>query len=300
MRYHLLATLLAFACFSTSDIRSDCLVIAHRGASGYLPEHTLEAYSLAYGMNADVIEPDVVLTRDGVLICSHDVTIHHTAVMKEKFPERCREDGKWYFIDFDLAELRTIDMPLGRNAAGAHGMQSATLDEMILLIKRLNAATGRDVKIVPEAKAPSFHRKAGMPMERVLVETLARHGYTERTGGAIIQCFELESLRTIRHELKCDLPLVYLFSEPVTNAVLDEIATFVDGVGPSRKMIEGDGKKAPIQPDIIEQARSRGLGVYIYTFGNDEATTRKFMHMPGVTGVFTDYPDVGVRARNRE
>lgn len=276
------------------------LIIAHRGASGNLAEHTIASYTLAYGMGADVIEPDVVLTRDAVAVCSHDLTVHDEraiAMLVERFPERRRDDGKFYLIDFDLAELRALGRPLGRNADRAPGQGLVTFDEMIDLVRRLNTDTGRSVAIVPEAKSPSFHRDNGRPIEPLLVEALARHGYTRRTDGAIIQCFELDALKRMRRELGCDLPMVYLAGDPISDEVLDDVASFADAIGPSRRLIEEDDGTPGKQPDLFEKARARGLGIYVWTFARDEALTRKFLRMPGVTGIFTDCPDVGVRAR---
>jgi glycerophosphoryl diester phosphodiesterase len=292
--------LIAGSMLSGCAAHTDCLVIAHRGASAYLPEHTLPAYALGYGMGADVLEPDVVLTRDNVPICSHDLTIHNEAVMAASHVDRRRADGKWYFIDFDLAELKALNAPLGRNAERAAGMSLATLDEMIGLVQRMNAGTGRRVGIVPEAKAPEFHRDAGRPVEAAIVETLARHGYTKRTDEAIIQCFDLDTLRRIRHELRCDLRLVYLIGDPVADQTLDDAASFADGIGPNRKLIVEDDGTPGKQPDLIEKAHARGLAVYPYTFGADEAMTRRFMQMNGVTGIFTNNPDVAVRARDAQ
>lgn len=293
-------SLIAAAVFSLMACapHSSTLVVAHRGASAYLPEHTLAAYALAYGMGADAIEPDVVLTRDGVLVCSHDTTIHNEEAMRRAFPGRARADGKWYFIDLDLAELRSVGTPLGRNAGNAEGMTIATLDEIITLVQRLNETTGRRVEIVPEAKSPAFHRREGKPIEGALVAALEARGYRSRADGAVVQCFELESLRTMRHELNCDLRLVYLVGEPVSDAVLDDVASFADGIGPSRKLIVNDDGSPGKQPDLVEKARSRGLAVYAYTFGADEAMVRRFVRIPGVTGVFTDNPDVAVRVRD--
>ncbi|WP_416374910.1 glycerophosphodiester phosphodiesterase family protein, partial [Methanothrix soehngenii] len=89
-------------------ITEEKLVIAHRGASGYLPEHTLEAYALAYGMGADYVEPDLVLTKDGVFICLHDIHLESTTNVEEVFPDRAREDGRWYAADFTLSEIKQL------------------------------------------------------------------------------------------------------------------------------------------------------------------------------------------------
>jgi glycerophosphoryl diester phosphodiesterase len=217
---------------------SRTLIIAHRGASAHLPEHTLASYALAYGMGADAIEPDLVMTKDDVLICAHDLTIPNAAAMEATFDgSRRRADGKWYYIDFTLDELRSVQATLGRDAGAASdggatapsGFSVTTLSEMALLVQRLNRTTGRGVAIVPEPKSAKFHTQAGKDIAAALIRDLAALGYTKRTDACVIQSFELETLRRMRAELKCDLPLVYLFGDPVAPAVLDDVATFADG-----------------------------------------------------------------------
>jgi glycerophosphoryl diester phosphodiesterase len=283
-------------------------IIAHRGASAHLPEHTLAAYALAYGMGADAIEPDVVMTKDDVLVCAHDLTIQNAGAMEAKFEaSRRRPDGKWYYIDFTLEELRSVQAALGRDAAGASdgsaatptGFAIATLREMALLVQRLNRTTGRNVAIVPEPKSAKFHMDAGKDIAAALVNTLRELGYARRGDACIIQSFELETLRRMRAELGCDLPLVYLFGEPVTTAVLDDVATFADGIGPSRKLIEGDpdasGKPGPgTMPTILTLARERRLAIYTWTLRGDPEAHRRFADVHKVDGVFTDTPELGM------
>lgn len=268
------------------------LVIAHRGASAALPEHTLEAYTLAHAQGADFVEPDVVLTKDNVLVCCHDLTVTNEAAMRALYPDRSREDGKWYVIDFTLAELRATGDTIGRNEMDIEGTSIATLDEMIALIQRLNEVTGREVGIIPEPKSPTFHREEGLPIEPVLTETLHAHGYATRQDRAIIQCFDLASLERMRE--MTDLRLVFLFSDPVEDEVLDDVATFADGIGPSRKLIIDEG--VVIDTHLIGRAQSRSLTVYPWTFGSDAALTARFFDL-GVDGLFTDNPDVGVAVR---
>lgn len=289
-------------------------IIAHRGASAYLPEHTLPAYALAIGQGADVIEPDVVLTRDGVLVCSHDLYAANSAAMARLYPTRARADGKFYLIDFDLAELRAVGEPLGRNAALGPGMTIATLDELITLVQRVNSVTRRErpLEIIPEAKHPAFHRENGRPIESALVSALAARGYRARTDGAVIQCFDLDALRRIRVELGCDLRLVYLVGDPPSDAVLDEVATFADGLGPNRRLLgtpaASPTSPTPIDTDLVSRAAARGLPLFPYTFHVDDPTTpaaraeidamRRTLAIPGVRGIFTDNPDLGVDARH--
>lgn len=297
----MMAAWLAFLALLAGGAPNDpsCLVIAHRGASAYLPEHTLVSYALACGQGADYIEPDVVLTADGVAVCSHDITVSNERLMRERFPGRERSDGKWYFIDFTLDELRCLGQSLGRDGGRLPGLQVATLSECLSLVARLEETTGREIGVIPEPKQPEFHRAEGLPIEPVLVEVLRRHGYSDRGDRAIIQCFDLASLRQIRTELACDLPLVYLSGDPIRDETLDEVASFADGIGPSWELIETEEGRPGNDPELIARAKARGLAVYVYTFGEDLARQRRFMDR-GVTGLFTDNPDLTVRVRNGE
>ena len=140
------------------------IVIAHRGASGYLPEHTLPAYALAHGMGADFIEPDLVLTRDGHLICLHDIYLQETTNAEQLFPDRARDDGRWYAADFTLDEIRRLQAEErldSRFPKGASRFAVPAFTEMIELVQGLNGRTGRAVGIYPELKAPAWHRAEG-------------------------------------------------------------------------------------------------------------------------------------------
>lgn len=274
------------------------LVIAHRGASGYLPEHTLEAYALAYAQGADLIEPDVVLSRDDVLVCNHDIHMGATTDVAEKFPDRRREDGRYYFIDFTLAELKTLNIK-GRRDAPEPGYQIPTLAEMLTMVRRLNERTGRNVGTIPEPKSPAWHREAGHPIEEKLLADYAAFGYSRRADPVVVQCFELDSLRRMRRELKSDLKLVFLTGAALDDKLLDELATFADGIGPALKLV-ADGAEEKGKSPLVERAHQRGLQVYPYTLDKDEAQTRRFFAEFGVDGLFSDYPDVAVRARDRQ
>lgn len=301
----LCAALVAASCFSFAPAakrETTPLVLAHRGASGYLPEHTLEAYTLAFAQGADFVEPDVVMTRDNALVCSHDIHIQNTAAMAKAFPHRKRADGKWYFIDFDLAELKSLNAATGRGGDGLPGLQLATFDEMLALIKRLNEALKpeRRVGVIPEPKNPAFHTKAGRDLVAAVVKTLAEHGYKTRQDPAILQCFDLDALRAARKTLGCDLRMVYLFGDqPMSAVTLDELATWADGVGPARTLLEKDDGSPGLQPDLIALAAARKLGVYVYTFRTNAAEIRAYLGRHPVAGFFTDYPDRGVEAVKR-
>ncbi len=277
------------------------IVIAHRGASGYLPEHTLPAYALAHGMGADYIEPDLVLTRDGHLICLHDIYLQATTNVEQVFPDRAREDGRWYAADFTLEEIRRLQAEerLGnRFPRGSSRFAVPSFAEMIELVQGLNERTGRTVGIYPELKAPAWHRAEGKAMEEALLEIVERYGYRESGAPIFVQSFEEESLRRLR-ELGSELPQVFLMAEvqQYRNFLSAEgiagIAVFADGIGPAKTMLER-------QPELIDWARDAGLTVHPYTFRADqvpdrhdshEAELERYLFELGVDGVFTDYPD---------
>ncbi|MFI4855341.1 MAG: glycerophosphodiester phosphodiesterase family protein [Phycisphaerales bacterium JB065] len=270
---------------------TDFIIVAHRGASGYLPEHTLAAYAMAYAMGADMIEPDVVLTRDNIPICLHDLTLNATTNAREVFPDRGRDDGKWYAIDFDLAELKTLEKH-GRNSTDT-GYRIVTLDEMLTLIDRLNAKTKHTVGVVPEIKQPQFHSAEGYDLAAVTIQTLASHGYTDRDDPVILQCFDATTLHRIRHELNSDLPLMFLTGKSVDMDTLRSVSRWCDAAGINHKHIDpalgGD-------PSIAREAQSCGLKVISYTLKNNPDEIRQLIDI-GIDGIFADYPDIAIRAR---
>ena len=277
------------------------IVIAHRGASGYLPEHTLPAYALAHGMGADYIEPDLVLTRDSHLICLHDIYLQATTNVEQIFPDRAREDGRWYAADFTLEEIRRLQAEerLGnRFPRGSSRFAVPSFAEMIELVQGLNERTGRTVGIYPELKAPAWHRAEGKAMEEALLEIVERYGYRESGAPIFVQSFEEESLRRLR-ELGSELPQVFLMAEVeqyrrfLSAEGMAGVAAFADGIGPAKTMLER-------QPELIGWAHEAGLTVHPYTFRADqvpdrhdshEAELERFLFELGVDGVFTDYPD---------
>ena len=277
------------------------IVIAHRGASGYLPEHTLPAYALAHGMGADYIEPDLVLTRDGHLICLHDIYLQATTNVEQVFPDRAREDRRWYAADFTLEEIRRLQAEerLGNRFPRASSRFAVpSFAEMIELVQGLNERTGRTVGIYPELKAPAWHRTESLPMEEALLEIVERYGYRKAGAPIFVQSFEEESLRRLR-ELGSELPQVFLMAEVeqyrrfLSAEGMAGVAAFADGIGPAKTMLER-------QPELIDWARDAGLTVHPYTFRADqvpdrhdshEAELERYLFELGVDGVFTDYPD---------
>lgn len=308
------------ACSSPPARTDRPLVIAHRGASAYLPEHTLSAYTLAIAQGADYIEPDVVLTRDGVPICAHDLHMARVTDVAQQFPGRRRTDGRWYWIDFDLYEIkrlrRTGPTPAAMQKratelAGAAGSTTegvlelrghtvATLEEVMDLAQHMSSVTGRTIGIIPEPKDPAFHAENGRPIEQTLVGALKGRGYRSPADAAVIQCFDLDALELMASEAggREFLPrLVWLVSETPTPEELDRASIICHGLGPNRSLLETDGGQAR---RLLVDAKERGLALYPWTFKDDEARTKRFFSRHKVDGLFTDNPDVAVRARGGE
>jgi glycerophosphoryl diester phosphodiesterase len=304
------------------------LVIAHRGASGYLPEHTPEAKALAYGMGADYLEQDVVATRDGKLIVLHDVTLDAVTNVATVFPGRARSDGSHYAIDFDLAEIRRLSVIERRRpgtserlyprrfASSAVPFRISTLSEEIDLVQGLNRTTGRQVGIYPEIKEPRWHREHGIDLTRLLVGELERHGYRDADAPVYVQCFDSAELARVRIELESSLPLIQLL--PCSDRASREIAVndaatlaaHATGVGlPYEQLIAAPGNRstALAPTPLAAVLRAAGLSIHAYTFRADQvpawATSfrdflRVFLVDVGVDGVFCDHPDVAVEVRD--
>lgn len=291
------------------------LVIAHRGASGYRPEHTLEAYRLAVEMGADFIEPDLVSTKDGVLIARHENEIGGTTDVAERFPDRKRTrtvDGQtisgWFTEDFTLAEIRTL-RARERLAFRSHAYDGqfplATFDEVIELAQRLGRDRGHPVGIYPETKHPTYFQSIGLPLEEKLIASLRKYGWNRRDAPVFIQSFETGNLRELR--TMTPVRLIQLVSSPamVEGDRLKEIAAYADGIGPEKRLVvpvSADGSLgAPT--DLVARVHAAGLLVHVWTLrvdkeflpagynGNPAAEFEQFRRL-GVDGIFTDFPDV--------
>lgn len=308
---------------------SSPVVIAHRGASGYLPEHTLEAKALAYGLGADYLEQDVVATRDAQLVVLHDLHLDDVTDVAQRFPGRSRADGRHYVVDFDLAELRRLTVSERRKPgtasarfperfpAGTGAFRIATLDQELDLIAGLNRSMRRNVGIYPEIKHPQWHREHGIDLARQLLERLAAHGYDERSAPVFVQCFDAKELRRVATDLRSDLPLIQLVGpEPeyaalLTDQGLDAVAEYADGIGPSYTQLliatsHADARE-PRPGPLVAAARRAGLLLHPYTFRRDdvpgyvpdlETLLTLFYEDVGVDGLFCDHPDVAVQIRN--
>jgi glycerophosphoryl diester phosphodiesterase len=283
------------ACGSTGEAldNTNAVVIAHRGASGYLPQHTLEAYTLAFEMGADFLEPDLVMCRDGHLVCSHDLVVTEHCNAAFLFPDLVREGGEVAISDLFLADLRRIEIT---DAAGGGSYSYATFAEFLRLTQLFEARTGEKVGIIPELKAPEQHRKAGLPMEAELMMRLAEAGYGRRSDPVILQCFERSCLRRLRVECACPFPLVLCIGADTIDDDLQWAAEFCDGIAPPRAAIEDP--ETGVVSGLVERAHGLGLSVFPYTFLDEEEAMRRFLHEYRVEGLFTNFPDIGVAARD--
>ena len=319
-----MVTLLLLLAVARDTSRVMPLGIAHRGASAYLPEHTLAAYRLAIAQGADVIEPDLVRTRDGVLVARHENEIGGTTDVATRFPARRttrQVDGTpvtgWFVEDFSLAELRTLRaverLPF-RSHAHDGVEQVPTFDEILALVDSVRRAGGRTVGVYPETKHAAYFRAIGLPLEEPLVAALAAAGLDRRDSPVFIQSFEPASLRRLRSMTKARL--VQLIGAPgmpvpVTAAGLADVATYADGIGIAKEMaipVGADGALAA-PTTIVADAHAAGLFVHLWTFrpedlflpaalaGKPDAELAIFLAL-GVDGLFTDAPDLAVRARS--
>ncbi len=310
------------------------LIIAHRGASGHLPEHTLEAYELAVRQGADYIEPDLVITRDGVLVARHENEIGGTTNVAELYPDRRTRrivDGRtvegWFAEDLTLAELRAVrarERLATRSHAADDRFAVPTFDEILTLVRRLEGETGRTIGVYPETKHPSYFRAIGLALEEPLLAALDRHGFGAPGDAVYIQSFETANLRWLRARTR--LPLVQLFAagelppdlaaagdartvdDLLTPAGLREIASYADAIGIEKALALTPGVRPRAAPNpLVRDAHAAGLRVHVWTFrsdapflapayaGDPAAEYRAFAAL-GVDGVFTDFPDDAVAA----
>ena len=292
------------------------LVIAHRGASGYRPEHTLAAYELAIELGADFIEPDLVSTRDGVLVVRHENEISETTDVAGRPEFRDRRttkeiDGRpvtgWFTEDFTLAEIKTLrarERLAFRNHSYDGQFEIPTFREVLDLAERKGAG------VYPETKHPSYFRSIGLPLEEGMIEALDAAAFRGKSGGkdapVFLQSFEVGNLRRLRE--MTDLRLVQLlekegrpwgadrsYLDMATPEGLSEIASYADGIGPDKRLILSTGS-------LVDDAHAAGLLVHPWAFRSDPSFLapeyegdpgreyEQFLKL-GVDGFFSDFPD---------
>jgi len=272
------------------------LVVGHRGTAGYRPEHTLASYELAARMGADYMEPDLVSTKDHVLVCRHEPEIGGTTDVSSRpeFADRKRTvllDGVsttgWFTHDFTLAELKTLRAVERLPAVRQHNtmynglFQVPTFQELLDLRARLSEELGRDLGVIPETKHPTYFRRLGLELETPLVRILDRNRLNHRGAKVWIQSFEAANLRTLNDEYRVQVSLIFLtsvtgtpFNDPktyaqyVTPAGLKELSTYVDGIGPDKNQIipRKSDNTLGTPTSLVDDAHGAGLKVIPYTF----------------------------------
>jgi len=274
--------------------------IAHRGASAYAPEHSAAAYTLAIAQGADYVEQDLQVTKDGQLVCLHDLTLERTTNVKEMFPGRSRtlaREGRqltgWHVSDFTLAEIKTLD-------GGSYFAPKFKGEKILTFQEAIDLVRGK-AGIYPETKAPEVYGSLGFDMEKLVMDVLAKNGL-DKPGAdpktpVFLQSFSAESLKKMRLQMKVTLPLLFLVTDRdrdvwLTKEKMVEIKTFADGIGPAKGIISG-------MPEIVDWAHAAGLSVTIYTVQSDRPVAglsvademRQFLYKLNVDAVFTNNPD---------
>ena len=272
-------------------------LVAHRGASAYAPEHTIEAYKLAIEQGADYVEQDLAVTKDGVLVCIHDLTLDRTTNVEELFPTRFVEDKtgsapvkRWLVGDFTLAEIKTLDAGSWFNAKFSSA-RIPTFQEAI-------DAVGKRAGLYPELKDPAFYRARGVSPEKLLADVLKKNNLitTVASSRVIIQSFDDTTVKLLAKDLP-QVPRVWLV-DPANAARIDsedkvkQVAGWATGLGPNKMIVAA-------RPELVKWAHAAGLTVTPWTFRSSNTGTfasvreemTKFLYEYGVDAVFTDNPD---------
>lgn len=309
-------------------------VIAHRGASGYRPEHTIAAYELAIALGADFIEPDLVATSDGVLVARHESNIAQTTDVADHPEFAGRRTTKiidgavhtgWFTEDFTYAELRTLRaierLPELRpgNVMYDGAFRIPCLGEILDLAERFSTPHRR-IGIYPETKHPTYFRALGLPLEPALLAALDARGLNHRDAPVFIQSFEVANLRALREIT--DVPLIQLikhegrpadetgssYPQMLTVAGLADVASYADGIGPDKRLVDSA---------LVTDAHAHGLQVHPWTFRaenhflepayrssdigeeyGDLAAEIRGVLACGVDGIFCDFPEFALAAIN--
>ena len=358
---YVMCGILAAVLMTESSLAADSrpFVIAHRGASGYVPEHTLAGYFIAIQQGADYVEPDLVISRDGALLARHENEIGGTTDVASHPEFAARKvtkkiDGEtitgWFTEDFTLAELKILRarerLPELRKANARYDGEFSipTFDEVLDLVAAADAQRAANARaaglpppprigVYPETKHPSHFASLGLHFDERMLEALNRHGYSKRNDPICLQSFEVANLKALRR--RTDLPLVQLvaptgqpfdftlagdkrtYLDLLTDAGLAEIATYADAIGPHKWMVVQFGPEGRKDTGLARRARAAGLGIHVWTLraeneflppelrssgdaaahGDLNAEIRALLDA-GITGFFSDQPDLAVRARD--
>jgi glycerophosphoryl diester phosphodiesterase len=271
-------------------------VVAHRGASAYAPENTLPAYELAIKQGADYVEQDLQISRDGVLLCCHDVLLNRLTNAEQVFPDRYKEEvvkgakvKKWYIHDFTVKEIKQLD-------AGSHlapKFKGVTIPTWQEAIDTIQGKAG----LCPETKGPEYYGKLGFNMEDLVMTVLKKNGLDQpkksnESTPIYMQSFSKVGLKKLRNQYQMKWPMLWLtfVNTKWTPAMIKEAKENFESIGPYKR----DVTKA-----LVEQANAAGLKVFPYTFWTGDEKPFKdvrgemahYLYELGVDGMFTNNPD---------
>lgn len=328
MRVITIAKLLSFTISlllanSWVSLAKSMVVISHRSASGYLPEHTLEGAAVAHSMGADFIEPDVVLTKDKIPIVLHDIYLEGTTDVEKKFLDRKRNDGHYYVIDFSLKEIKTLKVKErvnphtkksifpSRFPQGLGSFSVPTLEELFELISGMNKSRKKEVGIYPEIKRPDFYRRNHYDSAKIIYDKIVSLKKRMLNVGVVIQCFESETLKRIREEFKdSEVVLNQLFPisdegefdyNKIDKAYLDQtfkkISKYANIIGPHYQFVLD---KKGESTGFVDLAKHYKLKTHVYTLRMDQLPKYakslgdlvNMLKKIGVDGAFTDFTDL--------
>ncbi len=312
-------------------------VAAHRGASGYLPEHTIPAKTMAYALGPDFIEQDVIMTKDNVLMIMHDPQLDTTTDVAKKFPNRKRDDGKYYAVDFTYPEIMTLtvterfDPKTGKAVfSGRFPVDSGidfkvpTLEEELKLIQGLNKSTGKDVGVYVEVKEPAFYKREGKDITGAVIEMLDKYGYNSPNANSILQIFDFDAVKDARAKgWKGDLAMLVTRSGQhltddkavhewlLTPEGIAEVSKYATIYAPWFSLMavpNADGKGYKVN-DLAETARKNGMKVHSWTHRSDspfkgfdsskQALDTAFKEIR-LDGIFSDFPGDVVQYLHQE
>jgi glycerophosphoryl diester phosphodiesterase len=310
------------------------IIIAHRGASAYLPEHTLLAKVMAYAQGANYLEQDVSMTKDGHIIVMHDIFLDTDTDVKKKFPDKAEKDGKYHIADFTLKQIKELSVHERTNADGkavfpdrfpetdALNLKVPTLQQEIILIQGLNKSTGHNTGIYVELKKPWIYPDHGKAFAKKVLAILNKYGYNSEDSNCYIQCFDPYLLKYMKNELHTKLKLIQLiglnswketpgvdYNKMLTKQGLKEISKYAYGIGPDICQLFTNYGKSPNLKinNVAKWAHETGLKVHPYTLRKDslpkgltyDEVCNDLFKKAKVDGMFTDYPDLGVKYINK-
>ena len=302
--------------------KNEFVIVAHRGASGYLPEHSLESTTLAYAQGPDFIEQDVVITKDNVPVVLHDIHLETVSNVEVFFPTRHRSDGRYYVRDFTLSELKTLALHERADSDGKQVFKArysgtkahftiATLYEHFELISELNREFGQHIGVYPEVKSPAFHLNEGVDASKIVIDALLEYGFGGDSGNSFLQCFDFTEIKRIRSELDYKGKIVMLIGENSwkesgtdydwlrSEEGMRVVAQYADGVGPwLGHVLDGKAmKQGEIKPaSWLTHVYANNLTIHPYTYRHDalpagmtgEALLQTLKKVVKADGVFTD------------